>query len=123
MLIVAALLLFAVGLMHSVLGGRRLINPILRRADLPVILGSLANTRVTLLVGWHLLTLFWWLLAAVLVALALTPQWAAQVLLFGLAFSTGLTGVLALILSKGRHRSWVFFLPISVIAALAGFGF
>jgi hypothetical protein len=57
MLLIAALLTILVGAMHSVLGGKRLIAPILRMEGLPIILGSLKNTRLTLLVGWHIASL------------------------------------------------------------------
>ncbi len=123
MLILAAGLLFAVGAMHSFLGGKRLIVPLLKRSDLPVILGSLENTRLTLWVGWHILTLFWWGHAAVLVVIAVAPAQAVIATLLALSFCSGLTGILALFLSRAKHRSWIMFLPLSLItayAALAG---
>ncbi|MEC9249825.1 MAG: hypothetical protein VX501_04190, partial [Pseudomonadota bacterium] len=63
----AAVLLVLVGLFHSVLGGKRLIAPIVARDELPAILGSRTTSRVTLKAGWHLLTVMWFALAAILV--------------------------------------------------------
>lgn len=115
MLIIAAILLFAVGAMHSILGGKRLIAPILARPDLPVILGSLENTRLTLWVGWHILTLFWWGQALVLVVIALAPEHTILATLLTLSAGTAIGGILALVLSRAKHRSWIMFLPLSII--------
>ena len=115
LLIFAAVLLSLVGLMHSLLGGKRLIDPILRRDDLPIILGGIKNTRLTLWVGWHALTLFWWSQAAVLVAIAVSPGYAITAFLTALSLASGFTGLLALFLSRAKHKSWVMFLPLSAV--------
>ncbi len=115
MLILAAALLFAVGLMHSVIGGKRLINPILRRTDLPIILGSVENTRLTLWVGWHLLSLFWWGQAVVLIVVEVAPNLAVSAMLLTLSACSALAGALALILSRGKHKSWMMFLPLAIL--------
>lgn len=122
MLILAAILLFCVGLMHSVLGGKRLIAPLLRRDDLPVILGNIENTRLTLWVGWHLLTFFFWGYAISITVIALEPAFAIEAVLLTISLGTGLAGCLALALTNGKHRSWAMFLPVSVITGLAAFG-
>lgn len=122
MLILAAFLLICVGLMHSVLGGKRLISPLLQRDDLPIILGSIENTRLTLWVGWHLLTLFFWGHAASITVIAIDQQHSAKAVLLTIALGTGLAGWLALTLTKGKHKSWIMFLPVSVITGLAAFG-
>ncbi|WP_169544404.1 hypothetical protein [Sneathiella aquimaris] len=119
MLVLAAVLLFSVGLMHSLLGGRRLISPILARSDLPIILGSVRNTRLTLWVGWHILTLFWWGQAIVLIVIEVAPAYVAMATLLTLAFSSFVAGVLAIILSQAKHRSWIMFLPLAFIAFYA----
>jgi hypothetical protein len=118
MLILAAALLFYVGLMHSWIGGKRLINPILRRADLPIILGSIENTRLTLWAGWHLLSLFWWGQAVVLIVIEVAPGMAISAMLLTLSASSALAGALALILSRGKHKSWIMFLPLAFITLI-----
>lgn len=115
MILAAALMLFLVGLMHSLLGGRWLINPILAKEDLPIILGSLQNSKMTLLIGWHVLTLFWWGQAVVLIVMYLDVALAGQAVLLTLGVVSAITGGLAIVLSRGRHLSWVFFFPISVL--------
>ncbi|MEM8695819.1 MAG: hypothetical protein AAGE05_07325 [Pseudomonadota bacterium] len=117
MLLVAAALTIAVGLMHSILGGKRLIQPILAMDGLPIILGSANNTRLTLAVGWHMLTFTWWGMAAIMIHLHYTSEGVGTAFLSMIAILFGLSGLIALIASRGRHRSWIFFLPISAIAA------
>jgi len=119
MLLIAALLTILVSAMHSVLGGRRLIAPILRMEGLPAILGSLNNTRLTLLVGWHIASLTWLGLAAMLVYLHFTPDHAAQAFLWMVAAIFAISGVAALVLTRGAHLSWVLFLPIAAITGHA----
>lgn len=120
MLYVAAVLLVLVGLMHSVKGGRNLIEPILRDGGAPPILGGIRDTRFTLRAGWHLLTLFWWANAAVLVSMELNPSTVNPVFLLANALICGGTALASLLLTEGRHLSWIFFLPIAAILGQAG---
>lgn len=113
MLLTAALMFTLVGLMHSVLGGRHLINPILAMEGLPVILGSRQNTRRTLWAGWHLLSVFWWVIAASLVVLAYTPASFTPAFLGLMAATCAVCGITAIAMSKGRHFSWIFFFGVA----------
>lgn len=115
MLETAAVLLVLVGAMHSILGGRNLITPLLAREDFPVILGSRRNGRLTLWFGWHALTFFWWAQAYVLWRMAGDTALAGPVTLAAWAVACGLIGLAALIVSKGKHLSWVFFLPLAAL--------
>lgn len=119
MLETAAVLLMLVGAMHSVLGERNLIAPLLARDDFPVVLGSQRNGRLTLWFGWHALTLFWWAQAFVLWRTAQDSALAVPSTLLAWALACMLIGLTALIISKGRHLSWVFFLPIATLLGLA----
>lgn len=119
MITAAAVCLFLVGLMHSYLGGRKLIAPLMERKDFPIILGSQRNGRLTLYFGWHALTLFWWAQAIVLVAITVRPSLVIPMTLLSLAVACAIMGALALIASRGRHLSWIFFLPISVLLLTA----
>lgn len=115
MLFAAAILLFLAGLMHSLLGEKNLIRPLLAREDFPVVFGSQRNGRLTLWFGWHALTLFWWAQAYVLARMAVDVETAAETVLITLAGACGLLGLTALLVSKGKHLSWVFFLPLAGI--------
>ena len=113
--LIAAVLLVLVGLFHSVLGGQRLIAPIVAHEDLPIILGSRTMSRVTLKAGWHLLTVMWFALAAILVLDQLAVAQFRQLTLGVLGGTFVFCGVMALILSRGKHLSWAFFFPIGGI--------
>lgn len=115
MLETAAILLVLVGAMHSFAGGPRLISPLLRRQDFPVILGSQRNGRVTLWFGWHALTLIWWALAAVLLTMDVDKEMVGPALLIALALACGICGLATIVATRGRHLSWVLFLPLAAI--------
>ena len=117
MLFVAALLTVAVGLMHSVLGGRRLIEPIAGMDGLPVILGSVERTKLTLRGGWHMLSVTWWGMAVALAYMQAVPETKSALFLWMVAGVFGFCGAGALLLSRGAHLSWLFFLPVSAITA------
>lgn len=119
MVIAAAVCLFLVGLMHSVLGGKNLVAPLMARNDFPVVLGSQRNGRLTLYFGWHALTLFWWAQAIVLVTIATEPSVVIPATLLSLAMACMILGGLALFVSRGRHLSWIFFVPIAVLLFIA----
>jgi len=123
MILIAAVLLICVGLMHSVVGHKKLIAPLIKRDDLPIILGSLQNTKLTILVGWHITTLFWWVIAFALIWLRFDPVHLPQALLSATSAACAVSGLAALILSKGKHLSWVFFLPIAMFLMLAAINY
>ena len=112
MLTVAAFLLMTVSAMHSLLGGINLINPICSLPDLPIILGSRRITIMTLQCGWHFLSLLWVALALLLVGYPSAPTDFSRKLLYGGAVLFAVYGLTALVASRGRHLSWVFFFPI-----------
>ncbi|MEM9422808.1 MAG: hypothetical protein AAF986_09945 [Pseudomonadota bacterium] len=119
MLLVAAGLTVAVALMHSLLGGRRLIAPLLSWEGFPSILGAKERARVTLRFGWHLLSVNWVAMAGVLVLMHQVPALKSDAFLWMMSGVFGLSGLIAIIFSQGRHLSWVMFLPVAVLCALA----
>lgn len=104
MLQVAAVLIVLLGVAHSVLGERYILTRLFRR-DLPKLFGGQEFTRDTLRFAWHLTTVLAFALGTVLWLLAGSPppQVLAQVLgCFLLA-----SGFLPLVMTRGRHLSWV----------------
>lgn len=80
---VAAVLTFAVGLAHSVLGEKYLLMRLFRRSDLPTLLGSATFAVRTLRFAWHITTVAWWGFGAMLLLAAqgaLTPGNALRAL-------------------------------------------
>ncbi len=118
-LLVAAVLAVLLGVAHSYLGERYILVRLLRRDDLPRLFGGVEFTKATLRLAWHLTTLAWFGFAGVLAAQARSPAvtWRVQGQVICATF--GLSGVLALVGSRGRHLSWVVFF---LIAALVWFG-
>jgi len=117
MLISAAVLTAAIGIVHSWLGERYIVSRVLRRTDLPALFGDDSFTRQTIRFAWHLTTVAWFGLASVLVVLsgAVVGMRAGDGVIFAIAQTFVLSAVLALVLTRGRHLSWVVF---SVIAGL-----
>jgi len=120
MLTTAAILTVAIGIAHSWLGERYIIGRLLRRSNLPKLFGDDSFTRATLRFAWHLTTIAWFGMAAVLVMLsgAVVGLRVSDGVVFAVAQTFIMSAVLALILTRGRHLSWVVF---SVIAALCLF--
>lgn len=117
-LYIAALLAFAMGVVHSVLGEKYILVRLFRRGNLPQLFGGTDFTERTLRFAWHVTTIAWWGFAAILIALAHPP------------IDTGTLGVIvsgtflvhflvAVFGSKGRHLSWIVFLAIGILAFYA----
>ncbi|SDQ40246.1 hypothetical protein SAMN05428982_0976 [Pseudoxanthomonas sp. CF385] len=107
MLVAAAALMFLLGLAHSVLGERYLLIRLFRRPDLPKLLGGTAFTTQTLRFAWHLTTVIAWGLAAVVLQVGDLPDADGRRIATTLAVTLGLSGLLPLIFTRGRHLSWV----------------
>lgn len=104
MLHVAAVLVALLGLAHSVLGERYILIRLLRR-DVPVLFGGQAFTKRTLRFAWHLTTVLTWCIATLLVQLA-GPH-SPQALAATIGGALMLAGCLPLLITRGRHLSWL----------------
>ena len=115
MLLVAVLLTLGIGLAHSYLGERYILTRLFRQ-PLPTLFGDDEFTKKTLRFAWHITTLAWFGLAALLVLIHLNSLTRATVLaVVGSTF--GLTALTALLASRGRHLSWLVFGAIAIICA------
>ena len=120
MLLAAAFLAFFVGLAHSYLGERYILIRLFGRQDLPRLFGSDWFTRRTLRFAWHLTTVVFWGLAAVLLAAASSSGREFQEFTLMIIAGTFLiSAFLAASFTRGRHLSWVVFLAISVLTFIA----
>ena len=115
MLYVAAILLVALGAAHSYLGERYILIRLFRLPNLPKLFGTTQFTTNTLRFAWHLTTLTWLGIAALLWQLAgrtLTPQSTAETIgLMAIA-----SGILPMAFTGGRHLSWVILFSVGVLA-------
>lgn len=118
-LAIAAVLTIAVGLVHSVLGEQRLIGPLLAPEQRHGMLAKSAFARGVLRFAWHLTTLAWWGFAAILAAFAVSPLAGHDgIVLVAIAIMFALTGLIALVASRGRHLAWPVFLAIAALSVV-----
>ena len=113
----AAAMILLLGLAHSVLGERYLLRRLFRRPDLPHLFGSDDFTKRTLRFAWHLTTIAWWGLAALIVKLG---QGEARDSLLIISVTAFLSAVIALVGSRGRHLSWIVFVLVGVSVWVGG---
>ena len=112
-----AVLAFGAGVAHSYLGERYIIVRLFRRADLPTLFGSDLFTRRTIRFAWHVTSIAWWGLGAVLVLAG--GGASARAVGLALAVTFGLTATTILAGSRGRHYAWIVFTVIAACAWLA----
>ncbi len=118
MYILAAILLFVIGIAHSYLGERYILIRLFRRNDLPKIMGSEDFTKNTLRFAWHITTLAWFGFAAILFHMA-SDQLNGTVIgnVIGITFLFHFA--IAVIASRGKHLSWPVFLTIGLVVLYA----
>ncbi len=120
-LVIAAALTLVIGVLHSWLGERYIVVRLLRRPDLPELFGDDTFTRRTVRFAWHLTTVAWWGLATVLFVLsgAIAGVHVARAALLAISVAFLASAVLAIVVTRARHLSWIVFLSIAVLCALA----
>lgn len=112
---VAAALIFLLGFAHSVLGERYILLRLFRCRDLPRLFGGTAFTTRTLRFAWHLTTVAWWGVAALLwQAGAGTLSQGRTLSIVG--YTLAVSALLPLIITRGRHLAWVVLLAVAGIA-------
>ena len=121
-LYLAAVLCGVIGITHSYLGERYILVRLFRRDNLPKLFGSDWFTKRTLRFAWHLTSVAWWGLGAILVVVATSegPElaWRATAVV-GATFlvHAAVTGIA----SRGRHYAWIVFLAIAVLSGWVAF--
>lgn len=115
-LYIAALLLVGIGIAHSVLGERFVLRRLERLENLPRLTLGGRNLMVPVLrFAWHLTSIAWFGIAAILIFMAhdtLSSKSAAIVVAATFMISALVSGIS----SRGRHYSWVVFLAVGIIA-------
>lgn len=116
-LLFAASLAAITGIIHSWLGERRLIGPLLAAEHRSGPLAISAFARRVLRFAWHLTSLAWCGSAAILIALALTPLDLQGRMVLGITAAVFLlNGLICLMAGGVRHIGWPFFFIISAAA-------
>ena len=117
LLMSAAVLTVLIGVIHSWLGEHRLIGPLLSPQHRSGMLAKSVFARRVLRFAWHLTTLTWWGIAALLIALAWSPlDETGRMVLTIIAFTFLLLGTATPIVGRGRHLAWIVFYAIAALS-------
>lgn len=101
---------------HSYLGERYILIRLFRREDLPKLFGGAEFTKRTLRFAWHLTSVAYLGLAAVLALLPSSGGGSPGAPTQAVAATFAASGLVALVGSKGRHLSWIVFFAMAVLA-------
>src|SRR5438105_3016922 len=116
--VVAAALAFLVGFVHSVLGEKLIFRRLRQGGLVPTNGGNVLDERDVriLWASWHVLTVFGWCIAAILLKLSLPSTSASSAWFIGQAFVVAMLagGMLVFIGTKARHPGWVGLLGVAV---------
>jgi hypothetical protein len=118
MLFVAALLIGALGIAHSILGERYIIRWLLRH-ELPRLFGGTEFAAGTIRFAWHITTVLALGVAVMLTLFALDASTSAVVGSIG--FTLIACGVLPIYFTRGRHLSWIVFFAAGFLCVLSAF--
>lgn len=114
-LLIAAALTVLVALAHSGLGERYILIRLFRRPDLPKLFGGDEFTKATLRFAWHITSVAWLGLAGLMLTLPKAPADVSAPMAGFIAGVFALSGLAALVGSRGRHLSWIVFLSIAAL--------
>ncbi len=112
-LLIAAVLLVITAFIHSFVGERKLITPLLSQVSNTVLEKDSLN-RPVLRVAWHLTTIAWLGLAIVILDYANLPR-PPQLAVYAMAGTFILTGFLIGVSTRGKHPAWIVFGIIAIL--------
>jgi hypothetical protein len=113
-LLVAALTTVFIAAAHSYLGEKRIFPRLLDRGEPPTLGGSATLMRSIVRWAWHLTSLAWVALAAILIALLGDPSQLRQNLGAIVAAYLGIGAIVTFATTRGRHVAWPFFLVATI---------
>lgn len=115
--LLSATLILATALVHSAVGERKLISPLLAMRPEGILKRDLA--RFLIRFAWHLTSLTWVALAAILISFVLKKGEAFHCALFAVGISFTASGIYDAFASKGKHIGWPLLTAIGVCAIAA----
>jgi uncharacterized BrkB/YihY/UPF0761 family membrane protein len=118
-LVIAAGLAALLGLAHSYLGERYILVRLFRRGNLSDLFRRAEFTKRTLRLAWHITTVLALGFAMLLVVLASSDREAVRTTVQIISATFAVSGVLALVLSRARHLSWIVFFTIAGLVWVA----
>ncbi|MBI4636715.1 MAG: hypothetical protein HY727_10245 [Candidatus Rokubacteria bacterium] len=111
----AAILTILLAAAHSYLGERYILIRLFRRGDLPKLFVGTRFTQDTLRLAWHITSVAALGFAALLGILALPGAVEPRRLGSVIGATFVVSGLVALIGSRGRHLSWIVFFSIAAL--------
>lgn len=116
-LVFAATTLLITSVLHSLLGERFILKPLVGHQDLPMLFGDRQFLPRTLRFVWHLFSIAFVGLAAILIAVAAGGSTTS--LLNIVSATAASSAVVTATVSRGRHLSWVAFASVALASWLA----
>lgn len=121
-LLIASCLAFFVGLIHSVLGEILIFKHMRKGGIVPTNGGSMLKERQVriLWATWHIVTVFGWAIALILLREALPGMVGLMPSDFGIiAVAMLASSLLVLFATKGKHPGWIGLLAVAILVWLA----
>src|SRR6185369_5577944 len=118
-LMIGSITISLLAALHSYVGEIRLLGPLLRKNDLPLLGDSMNYTRVIIRWAWHLTSLAWFGFGAIFLGLTQVAEIERRVPLLILTGFLALSGIIVLIVTRGRHPAWIFFLTAAFCAVIS----
>lgn len=115
LLYAAAFAALALGVLHSMLGETYILQPLLKRAELPRLFGGTEFTARTLRFAWHLTSIAWFGFAALLMLMTQPLMTYREVALVVAVTFLG-SAAFTVAVSRGRHPSWPVFVFVGGVA-------
>jgi hypothetical protein len=118
----AGVLTFVVGLVHSVLGERRIFQKMRKRGLVPTEGGRLlseSNVRI-LWASWHVLTVFGWGFASILLWLSLPSinERSQPITEFVIIIAMLIGAMFVFVGTKAKHPGWIGLLGVAILVWL-----
>ena len=115
-LYIAAILIVFTALLHSIMGEKRLITPLLA-SDIDLVKHEVA--RPVIRFAWHATSFLWLIIAAFLTKMAITKSQENDDLIMLIGIIHVVLGLYDGIISKGKHVGWP---PITLIGVFSILG-
>ena len=107
-----------IGITHSYLGETKILMPMYAQYKLPVLRGSDGATKNVMRFAWHLTSVAWWGLGAILFVIASPAPNPVACTLRVIAVTFAIHALITAGCSKGRHYAWIVFTAIAALAWL-----
>jgi len=107
-----------IGITHSYLGEAKILMPMYAQYKLPVLRGSDRATKNVMRFAWHLTSVAWWGLGAILFVIASPAPNPLACILRVVAITFAIHAVVTAGATRFRHYAWIVFTAIAVLAWL-----